>query len=115
MYGREKRNMKSKKEDSVIGKYFFEPLKLGMEYILIILSIFYEYLIYLIYLIFLIFLVYLSIYFPGGEVSMVKEVTVFVHEEFNTETFDSCKNVQYPEVRNTHYKIIQGCIIAKQK
>lgn len=29
---------------------------------------------------------------------MVKEVTVFVHEEFNSQTYDSCKNVQYPEV-----------------
>ena len=37
--------------------------------------------------------------FPGQEVDMVQDVTVFVHEEFNTESFDSCKNVQYPEVR----------------
>ena len=29
---------------------------------------------------------------------MVKEVTYFVHEEFNEETYESCKNVQYPEV-----------------
>jgi hypothetical protein len=29
---------------------------------------------------------------------MVKQVTYFVHEEFNTAAYDSCKNVQYPEV-----------------
>ena len=29
---------------------------------------------------------------------MVKEITYFVHEEFNSLTYESCKNVQYPEV-----------------
>ncbi len=32
------------------------------------------------------------------KVSMVKEVTYFVHEEFNQLAYESCKNVQYPEV-----------------
>lgn len=46
--------------------------------------------------------------YAGGEVSMVKEVTVFVHEEFNTETFDSCKNVQYPEISDTVMGLLCG-------
>ena len=31
----------------------------------------------------------------------VKEVTYFVSDEFNKATYDSCKNVQYPETSDT--------------
>ena len=34
--------------------------------------------------------------FTGKIVTMVKDVTYFVSEEFNNKTFESCKFVQYP-------------------
>ena len=37
----------------------------------------------------------------GETVDMVQEITYYVHNEFNTETYDSCKNVQYPEMSDT--------------
>ena len=39
--------------------------------------------------------------YTGQEVEMVKNLTYFVAEEFASRTFDSCKNVQFPEVGDT--------------
>ena len=50
---------------------------------------------------------YLTLLFVLGKIKeMVKEVTVFVHEEFNSQIYESCKNVQYPEVRKQTNKLI---------
>jgi len=46
--------------------------------------------------------------YAGKEVSMVKEVTYFVHEEFNTQTYESCRNVQYPAISDTVMGLLCG-------
>jgi len=46
--------------------------------------------------------------YEGETVKMVKEVTYFVHEEFNEETYESCKNVQYPEISDTVMGLLCG-------
>lgn len=37
----------------------------------------------------------------GQTVDMVKNITYYVHNKFNEEMYDSCKNVQYPEMSDT--------------
>jgi len=39
--------------------------------------------------------------YTGRNVTMVKDLTYFVAEEFNTKTFDSCVNVQFPALSDT--------------
>ena len=39
--------------------------------------------------------------YTGQEVEMVKDVTYFVTDEFNTGVFESCENVQFPAVSDT--------------
>jgi hypothetical protein len=46
--------------------------------------------------------------YANQQVSMVKEVTYFVHEEFNSLAYESCKNVQYPEVSDTVMSLLCG-------
>ena len=46
--------------------------------------------------------------FTGRNVTMVKDITYFVAEEFNTATYDSCKNVQFTGTGDTVMMLLCG-------
>ena len=46
--------------------------------------------------------------YTGQTVDMVKDITYFVKEEFANETYDSCKNVQFPALSGTVMDMLCG-------
>ena len=46
--------------------------------------------------------------YTGQNVTMVKDVTYFVAEDFATETFDSCVNVWFPALNDTIMSLLCG-------
>ena len=44
----------------------------------------------------------------GEEVTLVKSISYFVDKAFNRETFDSCKNVQFPALSDTIMGLLCG-------
>ena len=46
--------------------------------------------------------------YAGENKTMVKAVTYHVSEEFNTRTYESCKNVQFPSTSDTVMLLLWG-------